>query len=284
MKKLILIILTMLCTQVSAKQNLKANIQPSSVDLALPLYEVGLVYGMGIVPDYPGSDQSRLRYIVVPTFFYRGTTFRRDREEGTRARFFRDKNLSFDLSFSGSFPTNAEDNRAREGMDDLDWLGEIGPRLLWTHKFGRYVWRIGLPIRGVVSTDFKITKFVGLNFNPSVSLRINHCFKENYRCFFGLDATWISGGVSDYFYSVEAKDVTANRAAYNASSGYLGTGFFTGIAMRFDRTFSAFTGISYNLFHRSKNVDSPLFKAKNAGAVFVGFSWYFYQSEENGSL
>lgn len=250
--------------------------------IALPLYELGIVYGMGVSPDYPGSDQSRFRYLAVPTFFYRGSTFRRDRDQGTRAQFFKNKELSFDLSFSGSFPANSEDNRAREGMDDLDWLFEIGPRLLWSKIYKNYILRIGIPIRSVISTDFKITKAVGLNFNPSIRLRVDQCFnKEMFQCFSGIDATFVTGEVSDYFYQVKGDDITPTRPAYNARSGYLGSDIFSGLAIRFDRTFSMFTGVSYSIYSNNSNEDSPLFKAKNAASVFMGFSWFFYQSGDN---
>lgn len=248
----------------------------------LPLYEVGIAYGMGVTPDYPGSEQSRLRYLAIPTFFYRGTTFRRDQEEGTRARFLKNENLSFDFSFSGSFPANSKDNDARAGMVDLDWLGEIGPRLQWIKNIkNEYLIRVAVPIRGVFSTDFSYTKIIGTNFNPSLRVRKNNCPTEKIQCFIGIDSTWMSGEVSDYFYSVTQKDATATRPLYNARSGYLGTDLSMAFAYRMDRTFFLFSGLSYSFYEQSKNLESPLFKAKNGYSIFVGFSWFFYQSKEN---
>ena len=93
-----------------------------------PLYELGVLTGVGEISDYPASNQSRLRTITLPSFRYRGDIFRNDRK-GTRARFIRGKEYSIDLSFGASFPANSKDNTARTNMEDLDWLGEIGPRL-----------------------------------------------------------------------------------------------------------------------------------------------------------
>jgi MipA family protein len=250
-------------------------------NLQLPLYEMGMVYGMGYLPDYPASDQARVRYIVVPTFLYRGKTLRRDREEGTRATIFKNLNLTMDLSFSGSFPTNATKNNARKGMPDMDWLGEIGPRLQWIYKLKPEIQlRISLPIRSVFTTDFSYTRAVGLNFNPSIGLRINNCLQEKYLCFFSIDSSWVSGGVSDFFYNVQAPYVNEDRPRFNASSGYLSTKIFTGIAARIEKNLSLFTGMGFNSYHQAKNIKSPLYKKDHAYSIFFGLSWFFYQSKE----
>src|SRR5690606_12063214 len=90
-----------------------------------PLLELGIAGGTGYVPDYPASDQSRSRQLIFPVFYYHGKIFRSDRDDGARARLHEDPVFAVDVSGSGTFPTKSSENRAREGMDDLDWMGEF---------------------------------------------------------------------------------------------------------------------------------------------------------------
>ena len=120
-------------------------------DALEPLYELGIAGGLGELPDYPGSDQKRIRYLVLPYFIYRGKVFRSDQKEGMRARFIRNEDIDLDMSAAGSFPASSADNDARRGMPDLDWLMELGPRLevLLSRLNGRGRFRFLLPARAV---------------------------------------------------------------------------------------------------------------------------------------
>lgn len=251
-----------------------------------PLFEMGIIMGGGYLPDYPGADQSRVRTLAFPTFFYRGKKFRRDRDEGTRARLFGDSKFNLDLSFSGSFPTNATENDARSGMDDLDWLAEIGPRISWVSDklMDKFEIRLRFPIRAVIRTDFKFTQAIGVNINPGISVRIFDCFSNQNLCFVSLSSDFVSSGVADYFYGVDPKFATPTRPAYNGESGYLKTGLFLGIGRRVDREFSYFIGGSISSLHDNQNEESPLIKANTNYAAFFGISWYFYQSKEKEEL
>src|SRR6185436_15659446 len=72
-----------------------------------PLYELGVAGGLGELPDYPGSNQKRIRYLALPYFIYRGKVFRSDQKEGMRARFIQNEDIDLDMSAAGSFPATS---------------------------------------------------------------------------------------------------------------------------------------------------------------------------------
>ena len=68
------------------------------------LFEAGLFFGGGYVPDYPGSDHNQARYLPLPYVLYRGSVIRADERDGVRARMVLAERLHLELSVSGSFP------------------------------------------------------------------------------------------------------------------------------------------------------------------------------------
>lgn len=242
-----------------------------------PLYEVGFLTGAGFISDYPGSNQGRVRNIVFPTFIYRGSFLRSD-DKGTRARFYKTDKMDIDLSFGASFPANSKDNDAREGMSDLDWLGEIGPRLnIEVYKNDDITIEIELPTRFVFSTDFKFTKRRGYRFYPQIDIRkkINSKFKTNL----SFKMNWASEELTDYFYEVGPNDILSSRSRYNAKGGYMGRDISANINYRSERLF-VILGVRYSNFENSANENSPLFKSKEDTSFFLGLNYFFYQSEK----
>lgn len=71
------------------------------------------------------------------------------------------------MSLAASFNTKSNDNNARRGMPDLDYLGEIGPQLKIKlgELFGGKT-ELQLPVRAVFSTDFGRVDHRGYLFNP----------------------------------------------------------------------------------------------------------------------
>ncbi len=246
-----------------------------------PLYEFGAAMGMGYVRDYPGADQGRWRYIGVPSFIYRGHILRND-QRGTRARFFKNEKLDLDLSFGASFPANSKDNKAREGMDDLDWLAEVGPRInIKLLQTSTQTLRLELPIRFVFSTDFAFTQQRGQRFYPQIDL--DQRIDDEYRLNLSFKMNWATEDLTDYFYQVEQKDVTLDRPEFDAKSGYVGSAVSLSLFYNDGRLLYG-AGSRYSRFDGSTNQNSPLFKDKEALTVFFFFNYFFYQSKEKGSI
>jgi outer membrane scaffolding protein for murein synthesis (MipA/OmpV family) len=247
-----------------------------SVHAKLPLYELGLAGGLAHISDYPGSNQGRTRQIVIPTFRYRGEVFRADKK-GTRARFFKTEKTDVDLSFGASFPANSKDNDAREGMSDLHWIGEIGPRLnIELYKDSKNTIELELPIRFAFSTDFNFTQHRGYRFYPQIDFRRK--VSEDFKFSFSIKMNWATEGLTDYFYEVSKEDITPDRERFNSKEGYIGSDLSHFISYSSDDIFYIL-GIKYSNYEGSSNSNSPLFKSKEDTSVFFAINYFFYKSK-----
>lgn len=247
----------------------------------LPRLEAGLGAGFFYLPDYPGSKESRLRFLPLPYVIYRGQVVRADRDGGVRTRFFSRDRFEVDLSFGAAFPVNGEDNDARKDMPDLDWMGEVGPRLVYhmistpKHKLDFY-----LPVRYAFSTDFRDFDRRGFVFAPEFVYRKRSIFHRKMVSGLSVSPTWASEELMDYFYQVDPQFVTAERPAYNATGGYLVTNasIFTTYIPKPNYLF--FTAISLNYYNEAQNRRSPLLNDHETESFIFGVVWKFYESKD----
>ena len=131
---LLLILFPLVLSAEEVKPGDKDDSHPPDAVIVTPvkkkaLYELGFGGAAFWGADYPASDEYRWNALAVPYFAYRGEVLRMDREEGLRALFAEEKKWEFDVSLGAAFPANSKDNEAREGMNDLSWIGEVGPQL-----------------------------------------------------------------------------------------------------------------------------------------------------------
>lgn len=248
---------------------------------AEPLYELGLAVGGGFVPDYPGADQGRARTIIVPSFIYRGEILKNDRR-GSRALFFTSKKWDLDFSFGAAFPIDAEDNRARNGMDDLDWLFEVGPRLTYFfYRNKKRILSLEFPLRFITSTDGEFTRERGTRFLPQLDYREN--LTENWRFGASYKLNYGNETINDYIYEVPERSVTEKREFYDAKAGFISQDLAASFFYR-NETFIGVVGVSHRQFHNATNEDSPLLRVKNNTAVFLAFNYFFFQSRQQGKI
>ncbi len=247
-----------------------------------PLFELGLAGGAGYTPDYPAAEQSHVRGIVAPWLIYRGRILRAD-EQGARARTLLGDGFELAISASGSFPTASRDNRAREGMPNLDWIGEIGPTLIWT------VWRdldpaaprrvvLETPVRAAFSTDLTSISYRGLTFEPDIAFQQRNLLVRGSRLRVSLGAVFANDRYMEYFYGVAPEFARAGRPAYAARGGYLGTRLQMSFRVPITDTVSLVAGGRVFNFSGASNRDSPLFRREWNYSVAAGFSWTLYRS------
>ena len=131
--------------------------------IEFPRWELGAAVGAGILPHYPAADQYRMELLPLPYFAYRGKFVRSDDKGLLRGRVFLSDRAELDISLAGSIALDATDNRVRVGMPDLDWIGEVGPRLQLTLARISPDAKVDLeiPVRAVFSTDFHWFDHVG---------------------------------------------------------------------------------------------------------------------------
>ena len=242
----------------------------------LSLYEYGLAVGGGYISDYPAADQGRIRTVYVPTFRYRGDLFRSD-DKGTRAMFFRSSDLDVDLSFGASFPANSKDNSARQGMDDLNWLAELGPRINYTIlKQKQHSVELELPIRLVYETDFQFTKEQGHRFVPQIDYK--YYFTPKYILNLSFKTVWADEKLNDYFYEVKGSDVTETRGRYNSKGGHLSYDTSAFLLYEGEKLFYL-GGFRISNYANSVNNESPLYRVNQDTAVFFAVNYFFYKSK-----
>ena len=248
-----------------------------------PLYELGLGGALGYLPDYPGSDQGKVRSILLPYGIYRGKVFRADKDGGVRTSLLKGVHYEMDLSFGGSFPASSQDNNARQGMDDLDWLFEAGPQLKFhLHNSTRYRVEFRIPVRASFSTNFRKTVDRGYNITPHIVVQKKQFPYPGANFLVEGSLFYASKRLSQYFFQVDERDATAERPRYDARPGYIGWALTMGQSFPFYNNgfYVTYRYINYN---GAANRASPLFRAPENHTLGIGVIWQLYQSEEKVS-
>lgn len=249
---------------------------------AKSLWEVGLGGGIGWTPDYPAAGQNHVRGLGLPFVIYRGEYFQAGERSLARGLFVSTDKVEFDLSFAGSLPSDSSDNDAREGLDDLDFLGEIGPSLSYfieRDQAGNQT-RVDLSLRAVLSTDFSSFDYVGLVFHPVFAQEFVEVGGiEGLDTNWSISARWADNGVMDLFYEVPVSGANANRDAFDAEAGYLGSSLYGAFSYQLTDDFRFAIGGNIASYHGAKNRDSDLFIDKTNFGVGLGLIWTLWKSE-----
>lgn len=253
-----------------------------------PLWEVVAGGGIGWTPDYPAAGQNHFRGIPpIPLPVYRGENFQAGERSFARGLFINTPQWELDLSFSGSLPADSSDNDARDGMDDLDFLGEVGPSL--SYYFDRddagNQRRIEIAVRAVLSTDFSNFDYVGLVFHPYFAQEFVDVYDiEGLDTNWSIGARWANNGVMDLFYEVPLEDANDDRDAFDAEAGYLGSNLYGAFSYTFTDYFRLAVGSTLASYHGATNQDSDLFIDKVNFAVGVGLIFTLWKSETRSKI
>jgi hypothetical protein len=248
----------------------------------LPKIEAGLALGYFHLPDYPGADEAQTRFLPLPYFIYRGDFIRADRGGGLRGRFLNEERLEFDISFGAAFPVSAGSNGAREGMPELDWIGEVGPRLTFNIARTPIVrLDIALPVRAVFSVrDFEF-KDRGFIFEPQLRFRHRALFMKSTSFLAQAGFTSASEELMDYFYEVPQIYQNPTRPTYDAKAGLLSTNASLSIVKAYFRqNVFIFVGVGTQSYTSARNRESPLIKDNTTESYFIGIAWGVYRSLE----
>lgn len=245
----------------------------------LPLWEMGAFAVRIYSVDYPGAEQGQWRHFLLPTLNYRGKILRAEENESPRARFLHGEMYDLDLSGSGSFSADSKNSTVRDGMPDLDWIGEFGPR--WNQWFIRekeLELRFSLPFHAVISTDFARTRHVGYAFSPTIHLDQKILPIEGLSLRHQLSFQFIDQGVADYYYTVDPTFARTGRPAFRANGNYLGEKWTTLVTQQSGRFF-VMAGLQVNRYKNSDFIQSPLLRRDVNFSGLVGIGYDFYESE-----
>jgi outer membrane protein len=244
-----------------------------------PLWELGVGMSALTFPDYRGSDESSLFVIPFPYVVYRGTFLKADKD-GIRGAFFDSDRVELNGSVGASVPVSSSNNRARQGMPDLQPTVEFGPSLdlnLWRTQDRRYKLDLRLPVRAAV-TVLGGMDYAGWEFSPRLALDVTDVAGHA-----GWNLGLLAGPVygsersHEYFYSVAPRYATADRPAYDAKAGYAGSQFLMSVSRRYPKywlgAFARWDSLNGAVF-----ADSPLVRSENYFAAGVGIAWILRES------
>jgi outer membrane scaffolding protein for murein synthesis (MipA/OmpV family) len=252
-------------------------------DPGKPLWEVALA-GYGLYgPSYPGSSQSQFNFVPLPFPMYRGKFLRvgEDSERPLRGRVFRSDRIKLDIDMDLKFGSDSADIDARVGMPDLDPLLELGPELELKFMDGRIArgdMFLALQARGAMSFDGFNPDWRGLAFSPELRW-VREFDQAGRRLKLRLTPTFATEPYMDYYYGVPASFATAQREAYNAKGGYLGTSLGLSLRQPLGKKLEVRAGFRLGFLQGARNQDSPLFTDDTTQAVYVAFLYRFWQSK-----
>ena len=246
-----------------------------------PLVELGVAGGVGYVPDYPAAGQNHFNGIALPFPIYRGDFIRSDSKGLLRGRLIHSQNFELDVSFSGSLDADSDDNDARRGMPDLDYMAEVGPRLQWT--FARAArWArmdLELPVRAVFSTDFSSVEHRGFLVEPQLAYQHENFLDTGAKLKLGLSTIFADEDLQDYFYQVDVPFVTDVRPAYDGRAGYLGSRLRLLFVHPVGKRLRLFVAGDLHSHQGASNENSPLYGEDFTYSAGTGLIWSFYQSD-----
>lgn len=251
-----------------------------------PLWELRLGGSTLYSPDYPGAEDESLNGVVAPIFIYRGERIRFGEYGVARAIATETPRFEFDISADAVYSANSEDDGARAGMPDLDYLLQIGPQAIWnihdtgwTAK-GRTSFQLLLPVRGVAATDLSSIDHAGWIAEPQFLYRQR--YGGDLRQSWSAALFWTFGDedLNSYWYEVAPQYATADRSAYEAEGGLVSTGLRLSWTKELTDSFQIFLTYQGRAFEGAANADSPLLRKDVTHAGSISFVWRALQSKQ----
>ena len=270
-----LLTLVFLCGAMLPAYTNAANEEDTDAEV-LPLWEIGIGAAHFNLPQYIGSDQRTKGSLPFPYFVYRGESISISRD-ALSGRLFKSAHLTIDMSADFALPVDSNENDARSGMPDIDFLVEIGPALRYIFVRNTEEHRtvsLDLPLRAVLQSDLRYVNFEGWRINPRI----------RYQEYFGpwhasawLGIYWNDNRYNELFYSVAPAFASEGRPAYNASSGFGGWAASMSISYRRKAWWA---GGYFRLFdiQNASFADSPLVIKQNNIAFGFAAAWIFKTS------
>lgn len=251
----------------------------------LPKWEFGLGPSLVSYPDYPGSSERNQLILPFPYFTYRSDDVVIDQREAKKA-LWHSGPYELDLSFSFSVPVASKDNKAREGMDDLDGSLGLGPVFryqMYNHNLNQL--KFELPVRAIIASDFKSVHDEGWVTSPGIYyyFRQNLGNRERIKITLGTSADFSTAKYNDYFYGVNDNEVSSSRSAYQATGGLNSINYIASINWHIG---AFWVGAFYKIrdFSQSVAADSPLMTAKQTDTYGLVFTWNFLRSDETVNM
>ncbi len=274
-----------------ADAHTRGSVKPDSTDAGAsatadapsgpPLWEIGAVAAGGYGPTYPASSDYKASAVPIPYIAYRGRRIRAGDGALLRGIVVEQDRFELDVSLDGSFNADSSDSDARDGMPDLDFLVELGPRvqMVLARDARASQVELELPLRAVFSLDWDSPELEGFVFNPQIAYQNGRFLGQNqFKA--ALGPVFGTEGIGEYFYEVAPRYARAGRPAFDATGGYLGSRVEFSLLRRLNRWVTVFGRVRAESFHGAANNDSPLFEEEITGSVMAGLVISVLQSKQ----
>lgn len=236
---------------------------------------LGIGAGAVRFPYYPGAAESRNLLLPFPYIVYHSRHLDVNRDM-MRGKLLHSRRFSLEVTFGGAVSVDSSRTVERQGMPNLDWIGQAGPALrthLWANTDGRTRLDLVLPARWVMSARALTIQHRGEVFVPQLGIT-----RQTGDDFNGLNLNASLSalyGTRDYFqyiYGVAPQYATPERAAYRAPGGYGGYTLQLGFSLhRGDLVYGSF--VSYSNLSAAAFVNSPLLRQRHETAFGFAVAW-----------
>ena len=165
-------------------------------------------------------------------------------------------------------------------MDDLNWVGELGPELkyyLRGEPNSDLQLSLAFNVRKAYATDFSTIENVGWNYGVSLAYRniISPIFNGELQLDSAITTNFADERYLNYYFGVNDQEQTINRAMYQAEQGYQGSSLHIGFTWKKDN-FWLGSFLKYHLLSGAVQHNSPLVKAKSNLSAGLGLVWILY--------
>ena len=239
------------------------------------LWKLGAGIGNVTANSYPGSEQTESVTSPIPYLKVKTEWFNLD-NEGLHTNWFENTRFRLDFSFDMGLPVDSNTNKLRNGMPDLDPVGQIGPLLIYQLvEQKKLKWQLQLPLTYAYAFDDLDANSIGWASNPRIYFNYLHNGR-NYPLdiVMSFGPMYASKDFNQYYYDVELPFVNATRAVYEADAGFSGYRLNVSVTRRMNGYWLGFYG-RYQSLSEAVFVESPLVNQKDYWFIAVGASWLF---------
>ncbi|MFY8275192.1 MipA/OmpV family protein [Pseudoalteromonas sp. SSDWG2] len=242
--------------------------------------ELGAGVFSASIPHYLGSSQHSNYTLPLPYVVYRSDNLSVDRNSAV-GYLWQYGPWHLDISATAAFAVDSQDNTARKGMDDLDWVFELGPALDYYIEGKPQAddfFKLGVFTRKALATDFSDINDLGFRFGPYLHWKKEVWQQDDSSVTLTSRAAvnFATSQYVNYFYGVVQSDVTATRSYYKGRSGYSGSELSIGVSYDSNRWWLG-GFVKYYRLKDSTWQDSPLVERHHNIAIGAGVAWKFYR-------
>jgi outer membrane scaffolding protein for murein synthesis (MipA/OmpV family) len=244
----------------------------------VPQWELGAGVAGLTLPDYRGSDEVRSYLLPVPYVIYRLEWIKVDRT-GIQSILLDWEQAEVNLSLSATPPVRSKDNRAREGMSNLEPMVELGPSLdihLWRGDGRRFKLDVRTPVRAAFTVESH-PRGAGVNLSPTLNFDVDGIGGRPWQLGMLAGPIFATRRQHQYYYGVPESDARPDRPAFNAHGGYAGLQFLVALSRRFEKAwFGAYA--RYDSLRGAVFEDSPLVRRNYYVSAGFAIAWIPLQS------